>query len=86
VIKAQMNGEESIKDLAAAMDETLNKIKTHFEATSSEILSKSILNKLTLVEQLSARMENMEKTVTEMMDAEPNADDTYDQPEEEINS
>jgi hypothetical protein len=31
-------------------------------------------------------MENMEKTVTEMMDAEPNADDTDDQPEEEINS
>jgi hypothetical protein len=41
-----MNGEESIKDLAAAMDETLNKIKTHFEATSSEILSKSTYNTL----------------------------------------
>jgi hypothetical protein len=75
-----MNGQESIQDLAAAMDETLNKIKTHFEATSSEILAKSTLINSFLVEQLSARMENMEKTVTEMMET-----DTDDQPED-INS
>ena len=37
-----MNGDnESIQDLAATMDETLNKIKTHFENSSTEILTKS---------------------------------------------